>query len=154
MEIIKNIIEGEFWLEGEVFFNLFNKDIALSVEDTGISFAKKCAEYLNNLPHEVIEHLCEASIRYCNKFLEAIGEPKKEFNKPSDVLPLIHPGVLIVPDPEISDNPVIHLELNCEWEEEHGMEWVIRDNKVLYVGAFNGDDPLSDFSEKQSWNYA
>ena len=154
MKIIKNISEGEFGLEGEVFFNLFKKDIDLTVEDTDISFAEKCAEYLNNLPTEVVDHLCEASIKYCNNFLEAIGEPQKLFKKPRDILPLIYPSVLIVPYPEMPDKPVIHLELNCEWEEEHGMEWIIRNNKVLYVGAFNGEDPWAEFSEKQSWNYA
>ena len=154
MEIIKSIKEGEFGLEGEVFFSLFDKDIALSAEDTEISFAEQCATYLNDLPSEVIQNLCEASIRYCNSFLEAIGEPQKTFNNPSEILPLIYPSVLLVPYPEIPNKPVIHLELNCEWEEEHGMEWVIRDNKVLYVGAFNGEDPWSDYTKKQVWNYA
>ena len=39
-------------------------------------------------------------------------------------------------------------------EEEHGMEWIIRGNKVLYVGSFNGEDPMGDFSLKNEWNYA
>ena len=154
MGIIKNIVESEFGLEGEIYFELFNKDIALSVEDTDSDYAEECAKYLNELSSEVINQLCEASIRYCNNFLEAIGEPQKKFNTPNDILPLIYPSVLIVPYPEVPNEPVIHLELNCEWEEEHGMEWVVRNNKVLYVGAFNGEDPWSDYSEKQVWNYA
>lgn len=154
MEIIRNIESGEFEIEGEVFFRRFDKFIALSIEDDNIDFAEKCANYLNELSDDVVDSVCEASIRYCNSFLEAIGELPKAFDKPSDVLGLIYPSVLLVPYPENESEPVIHMELNCEWEPEHGMEWVIRGNKVLYVGAFNGEDPWSDFSQKETWNYA
>ena len=154
MEIIRNIESGEFGIEGEVFFRRFDKFIALSIEDDNIDFAEKCANYLNELSDDVVDSVCEASIRYCNSFLEAIGELPKACDKPSEVLGLIYPSVLLVPYPENESEPVIHMELNCEWEPEHGMEWVIRGNKVLYVGAFNGEDPWSDFSQKETWNYA
>ena len=154
MDLIKNVEEGEFGIEGEVFFRKFNKYIALSIEDDNLSFAQECAEHLDSLSEDVIEALCEASIRYCNSFLDAIGEPTKSFHKASDILHLIHPSVLIVPYPENENVKVIHMELNCDWEPEHGMEWVVRENKVLYVGAFNGEDPWSDFSPKDAWNYA
>jgi hypothetical protein len=61
----------------------------------------------------------------------------------------IFPSLLIVPFSNGLNEPVIHLELNCTWEEEHGMEWIIRGNKVLYVGSFNGEDPMGDFSLKK-----
>ena len=154
MDLIKNVEEGEFGIEGEVFFRKFDKYISLSIEDDNLSFAQECAEYLNSLSEDVVEDLCEASIRYCNSFLDAIGEPIKSFNKASDVLELIYPSVLLVPYPENEKVPVIHMELNCDWEPEHGMEWVVRENKVLYVGAFNGEDPWSDYSQKDTWNYA
>jgi len=154
VKLIKNTESGEFGIEGEVFFRNFDKYIALSIEDDNIVFAQKCAEYLNELSDEVINSVCAASIRYCNEFLNAVGEPTKSFENPTDILSLIYPSVLLVPYPENENQPVIHLELNCEWEVEHGMEWVIRDNKVLYVGAFNGENPWDDFSEKETWNYA
>ncbi|KKC99589.1 DUF6985 domain-containing protein [Photobacterium halotolerans] len=154
MKLIKNIENGEFGIEGEVFFREFEKYIGLSIEGDNIEFAQKCAEYLNALPEDLFESLCEASIRYCNSFLSAIGEPAKSFEKSSDVIGLIYPSILLVPYPEKENEPVIHMELNCEWEPEHGMEWLIRGNKVLYVGAFNGEDPWSDFSKKEEWNYA
>jgi hypothetical protein len=154
VELIKNTEIGEFGIEGEVFFGLFDKYISLMVEDDDLIYAQKCAAYLNELPNSVVKELCEASIRYCNGFLEAIGEPKKIFKKAEDVLKHIYPSVLMVPFPDGITNPVIHMELNCSWEEEHGMEWVIRDNKVLYVGAFNGENPLGDFNQKQQWNFA
>jgi hypothetical protein len=154
VELIRNTKIGEFGIEGEVFFDIFDKYISLMVEDDTLSYAQKCAAYLNELSEPLVKELCEASIRYCNSFLDAIGEPTKEFEKKEDVLKHIYPSMLIVPFPEDIKDPVIHMELNCSWEEEHGMEWVIRGNKVLYVGAFNGEDPLGDFSPKQRWNFA
>lgn len=154
MELIRNTKAGEFGIEGEVYFGLFDTYIALMVEDDALSYTQKCAAYLNELSESLVKELCEASIRYCNSFLDAIGEPTKQFKKAEDVLKHIYPSMLIVPFPEGVDDPVIHMELNCSWEGEHGMEWVIRGNKVLYVGAFNGEDPLGDFSPKQEWNYA
>lgn len=61
---------------------------------------------------------------------------------------------LIVPDPEQGDEAVIHLSLNCEWDREHGMEWIVRGGEVLYVGPFHGEDPWRDFTVKEPWNYA
>ena len=154
MDLIRNIQESESGIDGEVYFTLFGKSIQLFIEDDNIEYAKKCAIFLNELPKEVIIKLCEASIRYCNEFLVTVNEPKKSFNSVEEVLAIIYPSVLIVPYPEDSDEIIIHLELNCEWEIEHGMEWLLKGNNVLYVGAFNGEDPWSDYSKKESWNYA
>jgi hypothetical protein len=154
VELIKNTQTGEFGIEGEVFIGIFDKYITLAVEDDNLIYSKKCAAYLNELPESLLKELCEASIRYCNDFLEAIGEAVMVFEKAEDVLKHIYPSVLMVPFPDGITDPVIHMELNCSWEEEHGMEWVIRGNKVLYVGAFNGENPLGNFSPKQRWNFA
>ena len=155
MEVIRNANLTEYGLEGEVFFKCFDKYISLSVEDgEDTEYAEICAKYLNELKDATIIRLCEASIRYCNDFLDAVGEPLKKFEKAIDVLKLISPSVLIVPYPENGNEPVIHLELNCEWEPEHGLEWIVRGDKVLYVGAFNGEHPWDDFCSSDCGNYA
>lgn len=153
--MIKNIQQTKYGLEGDCYFSLFDRDIRVSIdEDTNEEYANRCIEYLNSLSEEVVLKLCLASIRYCNDFLSMIGEEEKIFEKPTDVLSLIYPSVLIIPVPKNGHEPVIDMELNCEWEIEHGMEWIIRADNVLYVGAFNGENPWGDFSEKDCWNYA
>ena len=154
MELIKNIHDGEFGIEGEVFFHRFDKYIGLIVEDDNLNYANRCATYLNELTDELIESLCEASIRYCSEFLKAIGEPTRTFKDSKEVLKMIYPSTLIIPYPEKGNDPVIDMELNCEWGEEHGMEWIVRGDEVLYVGAFSSEDPFSDFTDKETWNYA
>jgi hypothetical protein len=154
-DLVRNIHEGDYGQEGEVYFSLFEKYITLfnwhGADDT---YVMKCAHSLNNLSEVVIDHLCIASIRYCNDFLAGTGQEPKQFNTSRDILPLIYPSSLSVPNTKDPAIPVIHMELNCEWEEEHGMEWIIRNDKVLYVGAYNGSDPWGEFEPKDSWNYA
>ena len=42
---------------------------------------------------------------------------------------------------------------SCGWEPEHGIEIVIKDNKILYVGAFEGCTPWDDFPKDDEYNY-
>lgn len=154
--MLKDIDRGSYdEYEGKVWFNLFEKYISFSAEDSAdLDYITVCANYLNSLPESTIESLCQCSIKYCNSFLNDIGENVKVFSHYRDVLKLISPSVLIVPDPENGQEPVVWMELNCEWEAEHGMEWVIRDDEVLYVGGFNGTDPWSEIQKDVPWNYA
>lgn len=155
-ELIKNVRNELYGQEGEVYFALFDKYISFSNWKTARdTYVVECGEYLNSISFNdsIINHLCEASIRYCNDVLDTIGEEFKHFENLKDVLILVEPNLLIIPDSKRS-TPVIHLELNCEWEEEHGMEWIIREDKVLYVGAYNDENPWGEFNNKDSWNYA
>ncbi len=156
MELLRNNYESSVsGPQGEVWFELFGKYIQFGVEEEAtLEYVKACAEYLNALPEATIKDLCEASIRYCNGFLADIGEPLKSFDNYKSVLSLIYPSTLIIPEPEYGDEPVIWMELNCEWEQEHGMQWVVRNNEVLYVGGFNGTDPWAEISKSTPWNYA
>lgn len=155
MNLIKNLAKTEFGIEGEVFFRLYGTFIGLTIdEESNVEFAQKCAALLNNLSRSVVDHLCRASERYCNDFLYEVGEPLIEFKTNRAVLDRIEPGALIVPKPNEIATPVVHMELDCDWEEEHGMEWLIRDNTVLYVGGFNGCYEYDTFKGRDSWNYA
>jgi len=138
-----------------VGFPLFNKVIRVAIDEGGnIEFAQRCADFLNSMSNKLIQELCEASIRYCNYHLEWIGQTRREFTKSTDVLQTICPNVLIVPFLPASADPVIHVESNCDWEEEHGLEWIVRNKDVLYIGPWNGLDPMGGFSEKVFYNHA
>lgn len=140
-------------LEGDFYFPLFQRNVAVwGFSQDSISYANECVKLAVNLSETLISELCQSSIRYCNTFLEEIGEDVMYFDDEKAILSLINPRALIIEDG--ASIPVIHMELDCEWEEEHGMEWIIRDGKLQYVGAFNGEDPFGDFTEKEEWNFA
>jgi hypothetical protein len=144
MDLVRDLRIDENGITGEVFFRLFDRYILLVIEDSNPDYAKKCAAHLNDLSETLISRLCEASLEYCNAALKANGQPLRKIKAARDILMDISPAMMIVPAcPESSIEPIIHLELNCSWEQEHGMEWIVRGDRVLYVGAFVGEDPFS-----------
>lgn len=140
-------------LEGSLFFPLFNKKIkVVGFKPDNIEYANQCAMLLTELDDSVVKQLCLASIRYCNASLAAVDEEQYTFDTERDVLAMIDPRFLLIDQNET--RPAIHMELRCDWEEEHGMEWAIRDGKVVYVSSYNGINPFNDFTEKDDWNFA
>ncbi len=143
MDLVRDLRTDENGITGEVFFRLFNRYILLAIEDSNPDYAKKCAAHLNDLSETLINRLCEASLEYCNAVLKANGQPLRRVKVARDILMDISPAIMIVPAcSEALIEPIIHLEMNCSWEQEHGMEWIVRGNRVLYVGAFVGQDPF------------
>ncbi|GGA42885.1 DUF6985 domain-containing protein [Psychrobacillus lasiicapitis] len=153
--VIKNLKTNEYSeLEGEAYLELFNQTIKVYIDqDSDIEYAELCITDLNNLNEELIVSLCEASIRYCNEFLDDIGEEMIKFSKPKDVLAHITLNTICIPNPKNKAEAVIDLELNCTWEEEHGMEWIIRNGEVRYVGPYNGINPYGNCDIGEDWNY-
>ncbi|MBG4309999.1 hypothetical protein I5E21_17675 [Pseudomonas aeruginosa] len=152
MELIRNLDDANM---GEVYWRLYRRYISLFIEnEADDAYAWRCARALDELDDAVIERLCAASLRYRAARLERLGESAEEVAPARGVLERIEPGELIVPDPEQGDEAVIHLSLNCEWDREHGMEWIVRGGEVLYVDPFHGEDPWRDFTVKEPWNYA
>ena len=153
MELIKDIIERDKYLEGKVFFNLFDRYIGFYAFGTeprpNLDYIKQCAVYLNSLSDDLIDRLCRGSIMYCNYYLEEyLGEEPKKFASNRDVLSLITPLNLIVPAMK-ENEPIAHLELDCEWEPEHGMEWIVRGDRVLYIATFESEDPWAEYPDSE-----
>jgi hypothetical protein len=135
---------------------LFGIDICIRFfEGIDISYAEKCVSALNNLNDSIIDLLCKYSELYCRDFCEYVGEDCPEINNSRDVLKYIQPLGLNI-DPPRDEDVVLDLELNCTWEEEHGMQWVIKGNKILYVGSYDGISAYEEktYYEKELGNYA
>lgn len=134
-------------LEGKLEFRLFNKMIPVSINDQGdLDYANDCAKKLNNLSEDIIERLCDFSIAYCNNFCEYVGAQPPAINSKRDILHHISPLSLHIEEPEDRTILAFSVELDCSWEMEHGMQWVIKDDQVLYVGAFEGFGPWEELS--------
>ena len=150
----------------KVYFPLFNKEIAVTIkEDVEKTYADKCFEHLNNLSQKTINKLCEASIEY---YKEHLDEPDNNIEG-KEILKHIYPKVIIIDKPQnkkiyykagTTDTGLDYkigyrIELDCDWEKEHGLEWTINENKVLYVGkCCNVNAWKSDEHYKEiSYNY-
>ena len=154
--MITDIIKTEYGLEGKVEFKLFNKTInVLMPENIDLKYANSCAENLSNLDEKIINRLCQYSINYCNDFCNDVGKKQYEFNALREVLNYISPTCLIISNPKDKDKIAYHLELECDWEVEHGLEWTICDGKILYVGSFENENGWKEISyyKELNWNY-
>ena len=109
-----------------------------------LAYAERCAEYFGNMPEEVVDRLCKYCIRYCEEMRQLYDE--EEIDVPEgiagrEILSYITPSVLII-DEKCDENMIeFHVECGCDWECEHGLEITIKDNKILYVGSYNGMPP-------------
>lgn len=140
MELIRNLDDANM---GEVYWRLYRRYISLFIEnEADDAYAWRCARALDELDDAVVERLCAASLRYRAARLERLGESAEEVAPARGVLERIEPGELIVPDPEQGDEAVIHLSLNCEWDREHGMEWIVRGGEV-FMSVFPRRRPVA-----------
>lgn len=73
-----------------------------------------------------------------------------------DVLQYIKPLCITIYVPKIVDTPQVYISLDCAWDEEYGLAWLVRNEKILYVGSDrNLDVWLADeVYESLEGNYA
>ena len=136
MSLYKISRRSEVFIEGKARFTLFQREIEFDVDGDNEAYLARCVDYLNNLPADLVERLCLRSISYCTAFSNRVGRPSIRFNNSLDVIEHITPRVLMIPECSNCTDRVIDLELDCTWDIEHGMEWVIREQEILYVGPF------------------
>ena len=116
------------------------------MQEISTEYAEKCVSQLLNLDQSSIEQLLKASIRFFYDAERCHGEPltfmfefedmeyPKELDAPMNILPYIIPVEMYI-DKEIAGCYSISVFSECAWEPEHGLQWVVRNGKPLYVGA-------------------
>jgi len=144
MDLIRNLKENEFdEMEGEVYFEYLNKYIHLIyVKDIDYTYVKKVANYLNKIDEKIMNKLVEYSIKYCNDMIS--NYPDVEYKKglcnlknPIDILNYLEVNRLKIDEFSDENSNVLNLSGSCEWDRENGFQWLIRDDKILYVGAWD-----------------
>jgi len=146
--IIKNIAkDNKYFDKGTMYCPMFGKEIEVSIEnETEVGFdltpyAEKCAAHLTNLSDEFIDKICERVSAYHQYMLEEWNEEfVKEINE--KVPPTVSGRAILdyITEPrlvvECAKGDGIGYSINgyCEWEPEHGIEIIILDDKLLYVG--------------------
>ncbi|MCI9508456.1 MAG: hypothetical protein HFF10_01750 [Angelakisella sp.] len=143
---------------GKVYWPLFRREVKVSFgmnADVSTEYAEKCVSQLLDLDHSGVEQLLQASVRFFYDAERCYGEPlpflfefenmeyPKELNVPTNILPYIIPVEMYV-DKEIPNCFSISLFAECAWEPEHGLQWVVRNGRPLYVGGYDGLGSHSD----------
>ena len=160
---VKPLTKKLTYREGTVFCKPFDTELLVHLfdEDVTLEYAERCAEAMNEMPPELLEAICKAAKLYCNTYRDDIGEdlademtvPIDENSPASEIMKCFKPTVFIVETPEDPSRIGYQLSCECDWEEEHGMEIDILDDRLVYLSEYNGDSPWVDHSG-EDWNYA
>ena len=117
-----------------------------------------------DLPDELIDAICRAAKKFCVEFMDEISDEWREeieqkmtvkVNEDTPPLEMLKcfRCALIVDAPEDPSRIGYQLSGNCDWEEEHGIEIDILDDKLVYLSEYAGQSPWDDHSDEE-WNYA
>ena len=161
---VKTLGKVESYIEGRVYCKLSDTEIDVDLYgDVPIEYAEKCAEAMNSMSEELVDAICCAAKKYCLEYLDAVGGaelneinltiPVNENTPPLEMLKCFDIGTLIIDVPKDPSRTGYQLSGNCDWEEEHGIEIVILDDRLVYLGEFTDESPWTDHSE-ESWNAA
>ena len=161
---VKQLGKVDTYIEGKVYCKLSDTEIDVDLyDDAPIEYAEKCAVAMNAMSDELIDAICRAAKKYCIEFLDAVGGaelndidltlPVDENTPPAEMLKCFEIGSLIVDVPQDPSRIGYQLSGNCDWEEEHGIEIVVLDGRLIYLGEFSGVSPW-DYPIEESWNAA
>ncbi|MDE6591883.1 MAG: hypothetical protein K2K57_02315 [Oscillospiraceae bacterium] len=159
--MIENLHEDERCIEGTVRSDIFDREMSVMICDGApVEYAEKCARAMNSLSDETLDIICRAAKKYC-LWMASFGSlddewydmkvPIYEDTPAREILKNVCLD-LVVEKPE--DNSIGYcLSGSCGWEPEHGIEIEIKDNKVLYVGAYEGHSAWDDFPKDDEYNF-
>lgn len=140
---------------GTIESALFGMDIEAWIErSVDMDYALECARHFSSLKDSMIDRMCERICAYHEYMLEEWNEDfVSEINEkvPCDVsgravLQYVEEPKLFIFPPKGAGIGYI-IEGFCEWETEHGIDIVVLDDKVVYVGPPEGITPWSDESD-------
>lgn len=135
---------------GTFYSEFFKEKIEFIAEEiTDFDYVESCLNSFNNMSESLVSEILEETFKYYKKsnFTESLDEDLKIIiSTPAETLNYIQPNVFIIN--ERTKGPIIHLELECDWEPEHGLEWLIKGEELQYVGPFEGKS-ISSFDSPE-----
>ncbi|WPP40308.1 hypothetical protein SK066_17080 [Paenibacillus hunanensis] len=143
--LLKNITEEQGCLSAVFDSTLFKKPIPVHGIESQVPLAymERCAQAFNALSPAVLQQLYQCSYDYYIDCCEWSDEVLPTIERPEDILQHLSPLSMQVPAFPAEYNaetaePIMHLHMDCDWEFEHGMGWLIRGEDILYVSSCDG----------------
>lgn len=165
MSVIKNLKENEFGeMEGEVYFNAIKQDITIYFEkEVPMDYVEKQVAYLQSLDEKVIRQLCYYSDLFRKEEMEEY--PDKDYSEGMDQIDdlldlfdymcITALTIEMYKDESVKEMRVLNLSGGCDWDEENGIQWLIKEDEVVYVGAYDGLSIwYSPYEQNDLFNYA
>jgi len=164
--LLKNSYKNEFGeTEGTAFFPYFNKEITVICrEGVPSAYMEKCLKYLEEADEELILQICKYAEFYLKDTLEntSIGELYYDEGEPfphDNLLAMLQyftfETLYIDTPPAFTEDSfkVLNLCGGCDWEEDEGIQCLVKNGEVIYVGGFNAWSVWRDYSKDYIGNY-
>lgn len=165
---LKDSFKNEFGeIEGTAFFPYFNENITVICRDGVASeYVEKCLQYLEEVDETLMFQICKYAEYFLKDKLEttSIGEIGDEeafpYENLLDLQRYFHFGILYIdapPEPvaETMQTHVLNLSGGCDWWEDEGLQCLVKDGEVVYLGYFNRFNIWNGcYSEAYIGNYA
>ena len=147
MEYIKNLKENEFnEMVGEVYCSILGKYIKIEIEeDVPQKYIEQQVQYLNSIDEKILMEICIYSTKFCKTEMKEY--PEKEYVRglydtvsAKDIMNYMDIRKLRIDMYEDEDDKEIralNLSGSCEWDKENGIQWLIKDDEITYVGRWD-----------------
>ena len=147
-------------------------DIEIDAEsDVPEEYIDGCVDFVRNLSGDLHMEICKGGKRYCMWMIEqekeAMGDDfiaEEEYEKVDEntslttIARMMDFTGMYIEVPEDENVIAFSIGGECDWEPEHGLDVLIRDGKVIYVGSCEGYSPWdTDYyteEEGREWNFA
>ena len=148
------LMQTEYGGIGSFYSDFFSSSIEVEVQrGTENTYVDTCVELVSDMPEAIAAQVLRAAKRYC---LWAIEKARKEQDvscRPEDMppiteespledlLPYIDLRYMMIDKPEIPDVIAFMVNGACAWEKEKGIEFIIYDGRLMFLGDCSGYSP-------------
>ncbi|MCM1540296.1 MAG: hypothetical protein NC121_03455 [Blautia sp.] len=165
---LKNVHPNEFGeREGTAFFPYFNREISVICrKGVTYEYAEKCLEYLEEVDETLILQICRYAEFYLKDTLDntSIGELYYGGGEPFPhdgllgMLQYFSFEILYIEEPpaSVADSDsvkALNLYGGCDWQEDEGIQCLVKDGEVIYLGNFGMLSAWWDHSRDYIGNY-
>lgn len=146
MKYLKNLKENEFnEVVGEVYFSILGKYIEIEIEeDVPQDYIEQQVQYLNSIDEKILREICINSIKFCKE--EMKDYPEKEYARGlydtisekniMNFMDIRKLRIDMYEDEDDKQSRVLNLSGSCEWDKENGIQWLIKNDEIIYVGRW------------------
>lgn len=142
---IKDVREDEFGgMVGTAWFPYFGKEIEVRYDqEVPLEYVEKSILYLSSVDDRLMLEISKYALFFLQDLLEntSVGELLSEellhIEHPLEVLKYMDFSFLTIDMPQDVNIPTLNLGGGCDWAESEGLQCLIRNDEVIYLGMWN-----------------
>lgn len=134
-------------MTGYVEFPYFQTQIeVVCSEGVTAEYAAASIRWLGEVDEVLVKEICQYAMYYLQDELEStskgelLGEDIQQIKDPLEILHYMAFGSLYIKPPMDAALPVLNLGGGCDWQEDEGLQCLIKDGHVVYLGSWNDMD--------------